>query len=1091
VGGLSVQSEFEQEIDPWNDKIKSHSATFLVQDYDGNDVIGELMFARGAGDETTLETAADNNDTTIVGADNTNFEAEASIYIGCECMTGATRDGGGTDFTGVTRGAYHPFKTNGGAAHKFGRNHSLPAHDYDVFLKPKISDAPRTWVGKWVSLHMHRVAGTTIDTRANAQEVFAGKIVEIQDTESGHTAIICDDVKSVVKNKVLLDDQFAGRIAEGVWLAAGWQFEAEERLVTGGVPDINIAGALVVTDGAAGFNQIEDGYNTTPDLETGINAWLGDESLYGDSATLTASWSFEIISTDEGYRSKITARWNNGTVYDPGSYIVFRAPRLILTWLGFTGYGYTQTQGTLKHFFAGTNQTIEVISENEPLRVGIGFGANVNSDGGRTLTLDGTRGTWVNNATWMPPPWDDQFEDSGDNIGFLLIGKNSLCIAKNSGDDTDFTVYWGGRLAQTFGRIADTPSEFPALTMSDGGHVDVRQMVILSGNLKDLIARFFAGTGTDAYNHATYDDAALGAQLGCAIPYELLGSAFELSLDNMMANTTQNTIMVVLEKPTKLENVLIPELLLRNSHLVWKNQGLRFVRPQSPTISGLALHTLTEDNKAGRPGDALRAPTQIDRTHLRNVFKFEFNRTVDGKYLDTITARFAASIDAYGESRPVTIKCRNSYGLDSETIDTVETNIADMLALVAPLYGRPMAKQRRTVDLAYWENVAPGDLVTVTDSFIRSPASGSRGITTKPGVIIAHRWQPGGANEDMFGEVDILFQAHDNVTVYAPTAMVDDTAGNSGYAEPGDGIGRLTVYPHEHSESSEAVDESHFVAGDKVDIIEIDPADEAAPTSWTNREVDAIDTTNHYIDLTATLAGWDAAKYYRVVATGYANAVATQKTDAFQADDSDMRIVDSRDPYEYGDYDSTIAFTASAATELPERYADAQYGDGVPLASSYHRASAIMLNNLVSYRTAIQMPMMLSSVASEAGTTYTLVFCAPYFIGPGMTFGLSRLLKIAPMLSIGAAGTGTCRVTISKFPPSGSALTTTTYAYPYKQLTFTTTSNGTYEIATAQTVSPVTDANGVGWVSVELKSNDGEVVCLLRGLAEFRLLELA
>jgi hypothetical protein len=80
-----------------------------------------------------------------------------------------------------------------------------------------------------------------------------------------------------------------------------------------------------------------------------------------------------------------------------------------------------------------------------------------------------------------------------------------------------------------------------------------------------------------------------------------------------------------------------------------------------------------------------------------------------------------------------------------------------------------------------------------------------------------------------------------------------------------------------------------------------------------------------------------------------------------------------------------------------------------------------------------------------------------------------------------------CRVTLSLAPPTGSNRVDVNFSLPYKQLTFTTTSD-TQAVLTAQTIAPVTNADGWGFVSVELASDTAHgAQALFYGLPLFYL----
>jgi hypothetical protein len=459
------------------------------------------------------------------------------------------------------------------------------------------------------------------------------------------------------------------------------------------------------------------------------------------------------------------------------------------------------------------------------------------------------------------------------------------------------------------------------------------------------------------------------------------------------------------------------------------------------------------------------------------VFKLEYNRSAitGGTYQDTVEVRFQSSIDDYGASKPVTIKCRNTYGDWNTTGSAVAELAAEFLSRVAPLYGRPLRIMKRTIGHQYYESVAPGDVVTVTDSHARDPADGTRGISAKPAVILRHTHSWGGAGEDAVGEAWVLFQALDRGTIYSPTVQVDDTYNVGNFDAGYDAVAKqLYCKDHEHSETTESDDWTHIQDGDKIRVNEIDPSDPAAPTTWT-------DTVNgtpaaRVIQLTDGLAGWDNSLKYRVVSQTYSAATSTQKSDCYLADDADGEIEDSAPPYVYADAYSDIAWTDGVATELPERHSNNMSDEGMPVSVAYSRALARNVTNFISYASGCQMGWLVPGTSAEAGSSgasYVLTWCYPYFIGKQFAFGVSRTVSVAPMMySTNGADTVYMRVTLSRDPPSGTSRTSVSFTSPYKQLEFST-SSATSAVLTAQTVAPVTNEDGWGFVSVETKGEGG------------------
>jgi hypothetical protein len=184
-------------------------------------------------------------------------------------------------------------------------------------------------------------------------------------------------------------------------------------------------------------------------------------------------------------------------------------------------------------------------------------------------------------------------------------------------------------------------------------------------------------------------------------------------------------------------------------------------------------------------------------------------------------------------------------------------------------------------------------------------------------------------------------------------------------------------------------------------------------------------------------------------------------------------------------------FTASAATELPERPPTGAYGDGVALDTGHARAIARGLNNLISYGTAMQDPELVEEMTHTSGT-WELVYASPVYLGTGMVSNtMTRKLYVGPWIRA-SAGTAEFRVTLSPVPPSSSNPASPSRADVVRNLPYTTTTfstaSGTYAIATpvALDISHCQLGEGVlggwAWLYVEIKTGS-----VFRGFGSLRL----
>jgi hypothetical protein len=391
---------------------------------------------------------------------------------------------------------------------------------------------------------------------------------------------------------------------------------------------------------------------------------------------------------------------------------------------------------------------------------------------------------------------------------------------------------------------------------------------------------------------------------------------------------------------------------------------------------------------------------------------------------------------------------------------------------------------RVPLDHTMIEQATPGEVCLFTDGFARDPETGVRGLTNKPALVLAQNASWGGFQEPARCEVDLMIFPRLSLAEYAPCAQVDDTAATAGYVA---GTKVLTCYAHEHSEASAVADATRFLVGHKVRVIEIDPATAAAPLSWDDVVAGQSGNT---ITLTTGLAGWDTSKKYRVISDDYVDATTAQRAKAYQADDADGQIADLRAPFSLAFNPTAPAtFTASVATELPERPPTSAAGDGAALDTGHARAIARGVNNLISYKTAPQHATNVSateamSYTAASGTpTWYLVWCEPVMIGVGTPGTVTRKLYVSPTVLKAGAASADIRVTLARLmprsaDPSNPSRNDMTRIGPYSEHTFTTTS-ATYETpaAVALDIDHLSLAPGhggmagMGWLYVEVANH--------------------
>ncbi len=403
-----------------------------------------------------------------------------------------------------------------------------------------------------------------------------------------------------------------------------------------------------------------------------------------------------------------------------------------------------------------------------------------------------------------------------------------------------------------------------------------------------------------------------------------------------------------------------------------------------------------------------------------------------------------------------------------------------------PLFSRPFWRIKRTLARTYFEQAMVGTVATFTDRYLRDPSTGLRydhrtglgGISALGALVIGESFDWGGGGAETGGDVELMVVPRLMSGAYVPCAQVDDTATTAGYV---DATKTLTCYAHEHSESSEVADATRFVAGDKVRIIEIDPAVAASADSW-DRTVAS--QTGNTIVLTVALSApaWDTAKKYRVVYQGYAASTTTQQAHVYQADDADGLIADTRQAYELitAANGQSPPYTNETATAVPARHSTLYFGDGAGLDVGAARDAARLANSILHYKGAPQTPQVYADVRydidGDAGSGYIMVEHFPKFVQMGRLAQFqTRKLYVAPQLASLDGSAATVRISLLRSPPGGDERVDIIRPTPYREVSFSTSSTA-YSVPAAQGLDirhlRLGDGTlgGVGWIMIEVTS---------------------
>lgn len=1114
--GLKVRGSIRQSITPWATTIDVPTLTFEIQATQ-DDLFGIHVWKSRPSFKTRLSApyAADpdgsgvmdtvgNNGWTI-DDDEPEVGGANILYVGTRRMTFASTSGG-TQFNIAAGGSgtHQPFGASPG--NHYSDQVSMPEdRNWDGGTPPVVANVPPTWIGKKVALYLHRIVGDTWDDRDEAQLEFAGTIVKIDDDpKTGATLIGCEDLRGRIRDAVLLKRQWVGHVKEGVRLDAGMYFVTHEMSTeNGGAVSIGTSGSAaaftVVASGASGTDQIDAGYYPLEEFIAALNTWIAQKP-----GTIVADWTFEIVNQEGGRRFQAKAAFL-------GAGNVYRQIKLYATHgepLEFLGFRYENGGIERSGSSFGTRwvitgpprpSTTGLIVSSGPPYITKPFQRYRHAFAdGMSVEIESSDGEWVTHTDFLPSSPFDVWGEPGEDYSFLKLGDRlyfGRLASPTSLDNVSISVNLAGDMegggSMEFGRTVD----------DDDHRLDIFQVVVLAGSFADIFTRLIVSTDGRGVNHPDFD--VFGKGMGCpGIPWSLLSDDWLESLRELDQVNREESTLVVLDRPTKLMDLLLPELLLRFAWIVFRNG--HYVLRAPPTPNPIAADWVLDESNKAAPHDQqemLLATTGVTKDHLCNVIKVEYNRTLDGSYASVLVVRDETSVATYGETQACTISAANSYADAAGTGASVESLASSLVARVLPAFARPMRTIRRTIAPSLY-GMSPGDTVSLSDGLARDPDSGRRGIANRACICVAVTHSPSYGHEgaSLFGEVELLFGDEDRTFPMAPAADVDtDFSGavdgitfTSGYAATAAGGPALKLKAHSYSLSSDPTDASRFANADKVRIYEIDPSNPASITAW-NRDLaasGAVDAADNYVRLTADLASpaYDAAKEYRVVPQLFSQVADSQKLVAYLAG-ADELVQDLIQHNSYGDEGGwTFARVAPDAHRfrlIPDEADD----EGRPLHPGLVFDHYADLNSLISYVAAPHQAPLDETLHTSVDTDFRLIGVFPFFVGATPHKAARRRLYISPILGIAnAAQTVSLRVTSSKLAPYGPSTLPPSWVGPKKQTTFTRTGSTAEAAVAVQSVLVVpADVPGCTWISIEMKTSSAAAQARFRGFQQLRL----
>ena len=1042
---LRVELKNEQSISPLDSFIPNQSRCLLrVADTDGADTFGTFIHRRLSGAESPLTATVDRNDTTINVASTTGFASFGTIFIGTEAIVygGVTA----TSFTGCVRGVYSPFTCglDGSGGSRFANHHRVGNASNYVAMQSVVSQLPRTWMGKRVGVWLHTWDGTNLNTKAEAQLLYAGRLVGIaDDPNTFETVLDIEPAIEEIRNGVIGKDMWNAVIPEGLTLVEGRRFQFQDW--KHGTSTLFADEMVVVASGATAPNEINAGVYSLDELTSAISSWLSGEQ---QAARINGFYSWHSPTTGGGgVRTKCF--WHIDDASDVACGWKLEWPGEVASFLGIVdtepgATGMTERLIILDttnedHIYEGKAVPYKCVLFHPYAGGRVGQEFNTESSSYET---ENERGTFVDQYTLLPAPIKSSCT-SGDEWGLFLLDDRILLVGTY--DAGTLKNCWLAPFQLTADKDKDAVSYIGRRADDqEGGPISIRQVFLFESSFTALWMTLLLSTGTSGYNDATYD-ASLGYGLGLGIPGDLIGPDMLRSVVNLPG--ADAPLAVFIDEPTKFEELFSSDLKIRRSFVRWKNEKFEMGTWQTP-VSANAVGTLTEDNKAEPSSTQAnhRTPTQEAQLTQRPIVKFDFERDFatgrDGTYLKSVSIEDQTAVDDLGGNvKPETIKMRNSFAQFRATGAAVEAMIPGFMAFM-PCTSRPWRALARSIDLTKFESISVGDVLEVEDNYARDPVTGARGIA-RPAVVTKVWYDLGGNNADgtirqMAGGVELMYLDAHRSELYGPSADVDDTESSGGYSAGYLAAGpTLRCYEHHYSNTitittkrggsivlEEEGDATHFDAGDKILIVERDPANVAAPVYW-EREV--LSQTNNDITLTSTLSSpaWSPSARYRIVFQKYSQVQTSQKDFAYQADATDYLVEDTVPPYHPDNSNEPLVYVVDDGTNKGEFVADMMSRDGGSYDVGTDRALAYTIN---AYNDAVSLhhaPCLWNEYTDDTSNSadwFTLWLGVVFLGTEHLSTAINRFVTISPWFRSASGGdAGYIRVTLSRSPPVSAA----------------------------------------------------------------------
>jgi hypothetical protein len=1007
--GLKIVGEVGEEISAFDPTITPSQLGFEIVDWDGS-VIQFFFGTRRATLRTPLTADIDANDTTLTVKSTSGWAASGTLYLGLEAIAYASLGVGGTTFEGCTRGKYGSYARQDDG--RFSKGFRL---DRETTSAPVCVDAHQTHFNRGVSLWLTHYRNQAWETRANAHRIWSGRIKSWKENGEGVVTLACTSLHDVLSTS-LLADQYQGKITPGVYVRAGINDAVS-------MDFYNDAGATTTVSGTLGTAAA---YRTVDQIVSDLNDIAG-----GWTTTLpTGITEVQFAVTPDGFVSC----WAQGALTGGFDYAVtLRLHRDIAHLLGYDQIG----TGIAAIDLGYGHLVLDPIEELHGYRV---HGSRV------------ARSWWGGDGNQITVTYSSgDFVTQPDGYGWLRVGDTTVRVTETAADV--YTVH-GQDLVDDLNDAGIN------------GEIAVRQVWLEVGPVGKVMLACLVSTGVADLNMTTYDR--LPASMSVGLPYDAVDTASVLALGETGA------FQLVLEKPRPFREICDSVLAVANAHLVWRDGRLSVVRGIGEGATAESVASFNDTNQAqsirdgGEPKPD-RSPMEISIDGIINRATLKYCKAPgsdDYQRTETVVARDAID-EAGGQTKSVEVEA------DGYFTDAVAAQWRSEVAAVALAYfSRPWATVERSYDFSLEPLLYCGCRCDLTDPAMVDPATGTRGITSRPVWLLAKKfdWSNGEGKALLALSPSLLLPRP-----WAPAAMVDHAAANGGLDAATSLI--FTCLAHQYSDSTQAADAARFVAGDKIHIIEVDPASGAARDEWYR---DVASQTGNTVTVTVAIGtpAWDSAQYYVIEPDDASTVLASQfAAGTFIADDANDSTGRAALDYHVWGGPAEPVTSGAVYTALYRRPSDSEDNTGEPLSVWKLGDIGAWMPAGLNHHTAPQhLNDMWVTARSVTGTTRGMVY-GPIFLADTSCGARSWSVTLACLTS---AGTSTWRVTVATQRPYGTADSAVTFDGSAVYVEVTTTS--TTLVYKTATITPPPLAVGQYFLVVEAVADDAARIASLYGV---------